>query len=297
MNLKIVQSVKMNLNLLLNSVDYIGHTGLILSLEESIVLNNSLLLLQNENHFRNIFLWGKILGSNNDYYVAFGYVKDALLGRIYYYSTNMTDWGLLPPPTERGKLLTQLATTSFQGDPALVIDILCEKDDPILNKMFGDVNTTRPLKEEDRLSSTINFINEDTLIVPRGALFKRADAVVVENLAFTGLTIQESREQKSYLHFRESRQKWNTNLLTRRDYNYALDFLDTVDMDIPQGCWTIQIFEGRNVLVRSLYWPGMIFYHMLNSMYYGCLYLGNGKKNLDIPFMLPVIEVKENKYS
>lgn len=281
----------MNLNSIKNTLDCIGNGGLILSIEEAIVLHNSLQLLKNENHFRNIFFWGRICGVANDYYIAYGYVKDVLLGQIYYYSTNCTDWGLLPQPTEVAKLLSQIATTKFHGDPALVIDILCEKDDILVNKMFGDSSTTtKRLKEEDRLAATIFLINEEARIVPRGALFKRPDSVVIENLSFEGLTALETYEQKSYLHFCKPKEKWNTNLLTRKDYNYALDFLDTIDVSIPKESWTIQVFEGRTVIVKSLYWPGMVFYHHIQTPFYGCVYFGNGKKNLDVPFQLPNVQ-------
>lgn len=43
---------------------------------------------------------------------------------------------------------------------------------------------------------------------------------------------------------------------------------------------------GRLVILKSLYWPGMTFYHTLNSPHYGSLYVGHGKKNLDVPFMV-----------
>lgn len=105
----------MEIESLLNSLDTSGHFGHILSVEESQVLYNSLLILQNENHFRKIYFWGKILGCEKDYYIAFGYTKDALHGRIYYYSINCNTWGLLPQPTNNGMQLTPLASTKFIG--------------------------------------------------------------------------------------------------------------------------------------------------------------------------------------
>lgn len=52
---------------------------------------------------------------------------------------------------------------------------------------------------------------------------------------YPGLPVDESRELKNYVHYRRPVQRWNTNLLTRKDYNYALDFLDSVDIDLPKG--------------------------------------------------------------
>lgn len=79
------------------------------------------------------------------------------------------------------------------------------------------------------------MISEEAFILPRGALFKRYDAVIVENRAFEGLNLLECDELRSYLHYRRPHEKWNTNLLTRKDYNYAIDFLDTIESDKPSG--------------------------------------------------------------
>lgn len=276
----------MNLDKILHTLETSGYHGQILSTEESLILYNSLLLLQNENHFRRIYFWGKISGVEKDYYVAYGYVKDALVGKVYYYSTNCRDWGLLPQPTKKGKLLTPLCSTKFQGDPALVAEILIDKDETSLGEKLSGPQI-RTLKEEDRLSATIYFINQEAIAVPRGALFKRPDGVVVENRSFEGLDGLEAQEIKCFLHYRLPLQKWNTNLLTRNDYNYALDFLDTLDIDIPEGCWTLQITEGGTfVIIKSLYWPGCISYHQIGTPDYGFVYFGHGKKTLDVPFML-----------
>lgn len=50
-----------------------------------------------------------------------------------------------------------------------------------------------------------------------------------------GLLVEDCDDLKSYVHYRKPLRKWNTNLIARKDYNYALDFLDTIDMDIPKG--------------------------------------------------------------
>ncbi|XP_050302634.1 radial spoke head protein 9 homolog [Anthonomus grandis grandis] len=277
----------MNIESLLECLSTIGHYGHIVSTEEQIVLQNSLLILQNENHFRNVFLWGKILGADKDYYVAYGYVKDVLYGKIYYYSTNCVDWGLLPQPTKNGLLLTPLCTTRFQGDPALVIDVLIEKEETwFLEEKFKGPQL-RKLKEEDRLAALVHLITKEAAVVPRGVNFQRPDGVVVENLSFEGLSALEAREISSFQHDRAATQKYNTNLLTRDDYNYAMDFLDPLDIDIPEGSWIIQIAAGETlVLLKCLFWPGLVFFHVLKTRKHGFVYIGNGKRCIDLPFML-----------
>lgn len=40
------------------------------------------------------------------------------------------------------------------------------------------------------------------------------------------------------------------------------------------------------VVLRSLLWPGLTFYHTPNTKSYGYVYVGTGEKNIDLPFML-----------
>lgn len=119
----------------MNTLDTFGHGGSVLNTEEGIILYNTLVLLQNENHFRKIYFWGRIYGVDRDYFVAFGYVNDALSDHVFYYSTNCLDWGLLPKPTEKGKTLTPLCIAKFQGDPATVYDILIEEGETSIEEI------------------------------------------------------------------------------------------------------------------------------------------------------------------
>lgn len=91
------------------------------------------------------------------------------------------------------------------------------------------------MKEEDRLAATVESITEDAAIIPRGAWFKCSNGDVIENRSFSGLCEIDAADLKSYLHARPPKAKWDVNLLSRPDYNYALDFLDSTDTDVPQG--------------------------------------------------------------
>ncbi|KAK6636046.1 hypothetical protein RUM43_009698 [Polyplax serrata] len=295
----------MNVDKLSTSLSCIGYMGVTLSQEQWIVLENSLTILQADNHFKNVYLWGVILGQEADYYIAYGYEKDALFGRKFFYSNNLMDWGVLPEATLESKKLTEICYQRFQGDPALVVEIV--DDDPGMSPeelkkkrmdicMAGgdpaDLMQEAPvlvsqLKEEDRLASTVEQINSEAVVVPRGVLLKEPDGYVVINGAFEGLSPDDCEDLKSFVHYRKPIQKWNTNLIARKDYNYALDFLDTIDMDIPKGCWTVQEQKGGRLFTLSnMYWPGFVAYHWTNTNDWGYLYYGNGRKDLDVPFML-----------
>lgn len=149
------------------------------------------------------------------------------------------------------------------------------------------VPQSRKLKEEDRLASVVHQIINEAGVVPRGDIFKKTDGVVIESPGFEGLSTLWAREIKSFQHFCPPTRKLNTNLLTNDDYNYAIDFLDPLDIDIPEGSWQLQITpEEDKVILKSMYWPGLMFFHKMKTIKHGFFYLGYGKKSYDSIFRL-----------
>lgn len=64
-------------------------------------------------------------------------------------------------------------------------------------------------------------------------------------------------------------------------------FMPALDCLFPPGSWSIQMERGNSLVVlRSLLWPGLTFYHAPRSKNYGYIYVGTGEKNMDLPFML-----------
>ncbi|XP_072391373.1 radial spoke head protein 9 homolog isoform X3 [Diabrotica undecimpunctata] len=172
------------------------------------------------------------------------------------------------------------------GEPSMIIEIVLEQDETLIGGRRKQ-SEIRKLKEEDRLASTVYLIMEESAVIPRAGIFRQPDGVVVNNLGFEGLQLLDAREWSSFLHLRVPTRKQNTNLLTRDDYNYATDFLDPIDNDIPEGCWMIQTTQSEDlVILKSMYWPGLIFFHNLKTPKHGFIYFGHGKKCLDVPFML-----------
>lgn len=70
---------------LLESLDIFGYAGICVGAENSQLLQNSLIILQQENHFQKCYYWGKIYGVRNDYHIAFGFETDCLNNQVYYY--------------------------------------------------------------------------------------------------------------------------------------------------------------------------------------------------------------------
>ncbi|KAJ8721158.1 hypothetical protein PYW07_001933 [Mythimna separata] len=271
----------MNVHKLWEYQEYINVNGVMMTSELISMLQNSLTLLQVENHFTHIQYWGQIYAIDADYHIAVGINSDAIRDRKYFYTTDFKFWGLLPKAKKKYKQLSFLTTFPFRGDPSLKIKVL----DEALEESHPDRCMT--MKEECRLAATISNICDEAEVCARGQLIKQPSGTVVINPNYYGLKGSEAKLLKSYCHIRQPQHRWNTNLLTRQDYNYSMDFLDSIDQDIPSGCWNLFLEQnGTLVYVKSLYWPGMMYFHKVRTPDAGFLYVGNGRKNLDVPFLL-----------
>jgi radial spoke head protein 9 len=84
----------------------------------------------------------------------------------------------------------------------------------------------------------------------------------------------------------------------RDGFSKTLDFLDPISEDLPKGwifqqrevnfagCWIMREDRTRDlVTLKSLKWPGFIFFHLLGTPHFGYGYFGNGQANTDIAFM------------
>ena len=144
----------------------------------------------------------------------------------------------------------------------------------------------KKIKEEDRLSCFVHSIMSESAITPRGVLYLQVSRCITYNPCFRGLTKMDATQMKNFQLFRFPLNNRNDNLLKREDYNYQTDFFDTIDDLVPSNSFSMVINKRDVVIIRSLKWPGMVFYHKLNTMYQGFFYFGNARENLDLPFMM-----------
>jgi len=268
------------------NIDYVGSSGVILSPESKAALQTSLVILQNENKFNRVYFWGKIQGVKDDYYLAQGVYKDEFAGRKTFYSKDCIHWGLLPPATAEMKTKSKLAKGRFTGDPSYEFEHVEVKKVGEGEEATEEEETTI-IKEEERLASVIAEIDDDVRIVPRGAFVQVPTAEVVKNRSFEGLSVQEAAKLCNYMHFREAKRLDLRTLLQRANMDRAIDFMDSIEEDVPRGSWSLQFERGSGLLtLRSLQWPGYAFYHIPATQRYGSVYFGTGEKNQDLPFML-----------
>ncbi|XP_009329384.1 PREDICTED: radial spoke head protein 9 homolog [Pygoscelis adeliae] len=200
-------------------------------------------------------------------------------------SLNCVEWSLLPPATEEMVAQAEQLKGRFQGDPSFEYEYT-EINAEDAERLFEDGKEPM-IKEESRLVATIEQIDRAVGIIPRGAFLKTPLGSVRENRNFEGLSLTEAKKLSSYFHFTEPVNLKNKTLLEKADLDPSTDFLDSLEHDIPQGSWTVQLEKGGTVVVlRSLLWLGLTFYHVPMTKQYGYVYFGTGEKNLDLPFML-----------
>jgi len=268
------------------TIDYVASSGVVLSVEQKSALQSSLVILKNQQKFKCIQFWGKLLGARNDYFIVQGVGKDELRDRKNLYSLDCIKWGLMPSLNDETRRKCALIKGRFTGDPSHEYEHSEKKNDEEADKEEeGDVIM---VKEEDRLAVVVDNICQDVAIVPRGAYLRTSLGEVQKNRMFDGLSVSEATRLSSYYHFREPILLHLKSLLEQADLDQALDFLDPINTDIPEGgSWSVQCERGGGLIIlRSLHWLGFTFYHVPGNSSYGHVYVGTGEKNLDLPFML-----------
>uniref|UniRef100_A0A3B3Z7Z7 Radial spoke head protein 9 homolog n=1 Tax=Periophthalmus magnuspinnatus TaxID=409849 RepID=A0A3B3Z7Z7_9GOBI len=277
----------MDSNSLLYAMELVAGSGHTLTVEEKTVLCTSLVILKKNFKFNRVLFWGKILGFKNDYFIAQGRGEDEMQDQKYLYSFNCMDWYLLPPATDSMiQEVFKAAKGRFMGDPSYVYE-----DVEIQRKGEGEEAIAEELvikvTEENRLAATVYQIDQEVSVVPRGAFIKSPHELVQVNLSFGGLTYSEAGKLDNFLHFTKKKNMKKKSILEMADLNPVMDFMDLLSDDIPKGSWHLR-FECANrvCVIRSHLWLGLTFYHIPMTPQHGYIYIGDGTRNLDLPFML-----------
>lgn len=154
-----------------------------------------------------------------------------------------------------------------------------EEEDP--NKDF----VARNLIEVDRLHYTVLAIENDCCIVPHGSFRLTEKHEVARNVAFRGLTSDQTFKLGCYMHFRNVQSPAKVKLLLEDDAVFQPNFLDDVTSDLPRGQWSVQKDSTqKTAIIRNHVWTGFTAYHTTGSSEFGCCYVGDGQKNTDFAF-------------
>lgn len=274
----------MDADSLTSNLQHISSFGVGLNQSQRSALETSLIIAQVNHKFSDVRFWGKISGIKEDYFIVYGINKDELNGRKFLYSLNCLDWLLLQDASEDSMTKSELIRGRFIGDPSYEyehVDVqrIGEGDDA------HDEETVFTIKEEERLAAIVTRITNE-FIVPRGAYIRSPHGRVFKNNGFYGMNENDTAHLTNWFHFRKDMKRPMPKVSELADVDPAIDFMDTIENDIPIGVWSVQNERGLNTSLRNLNWIGLIAFAVPGSRFYGCTYFGTGEPNYDLPFML-----------
>jgi len=274
----------MDTGTLTSHLKQISSFGVGLNQSQKSALDTSLVIAQVNHKFSDLRFWGKISGIKEDYFIVYGINKDELHSRKFLYSLNCLDWLLLQDASEDSMTKSEVIRGRFIGDPSYEyehVDVqrIGEGDDA------HDEETVFTIKEEERLAAIVTRITNE-FTVPRGAFIKSPEGRVFKNHSFHGLSENECSHLSNWFHFRDETKHEMPKVTELATVDPAIDFMDTIENDIPLGVWSVQNERGVNIVLRNMNWLGLIAYAVPGTRFYGCTYFGTGEPNYDIPFML-----------
>uniref|UniRef100_A0A7S2V1U7 Radial spoke head protein 9 homolog n=1 Tax=Fibrocapsa japonica TaxID=94617 RepID=A0A7S2V1U7_9STRA len=261
-------------------------SGCTLSLDEKSGLDIAVLQRRQEEIFSTkLYFWGKIMGEEEDYLVAYALVpsEDVPTKKFYYCTGKDYTLRQLPVLSEEYTTMAKSIKGRFKGDPSVPLDGGEEDED---EDPESGIQKER-FREIHRLTYTVQMIDRDVAVVPRGAFLMEASHKISKNRNYEGLSYEAAGDLRNYFHFRRPESVHALAALKRPGIIKAAEFLDPIATDKPDGIWSLTYDASHTgVNLRSFYWPGYFFFHKIGTIEYGGVYFGDGLANEDLAFML-----------
>jgi radial spoke head protein 9 len=269
---------------------YLAGTGLTLNTSEVTGLTAGLTRLKQFESYTDIYFWGKCVGAAKDYYVSYGIRAKggefACPQKKFYWATNDFSFTEMPVVTPEDIAVIAGIKGRLSGDPELDLNPPNEGEEPAEGEGAPERLVVR---ESQRLAYLVGLIDEDTAVVPAGAYVLDESHDVAAGLGFRGLTWEQATESslKYFQHFRPAKDLSALRVAAKDDVEFHSNFLDTLDTDVPRGCWVTRVDSAQTYMhMRSLLWPGYVAYHAPGTRFFGSMYIGTCEKNIDLPFLV-----------
>lgn len=264
-----------------------------------------------------MFFWGKIIGEENDYFIAYGInfeghygfpkkdfffapsntFKFEELPMTYpYHDKDFADSYIKPLKGKPEEIIKKYKEEIPEGEEAEQQPQEGEGEEEDKNKDPDiSVDENAPKKEEPKenyteklkLSYIVRKIDTDTSVIPKGAVKLTPEHQYRMNKTYKGLKQDELKTLKNYIHFRPIIKEEKKLEVEQSEAVFSPDILDSIDSDDIKGSWSVQLDPSKKISnVRSLLWPGYFAVHQSDSNIFGSIYFGKGKKNSELPFMI-----------
>jgi radial spoke head protein 9 len=227
--------------------------------------------------------WGKLMGDEQDYLVA--YALAPAFGfptkKFYFCTTSNFTLKQMPELSEEYAGKAAAVTGRFKGDPSFPLE------EPPEESPDDEEGTTESFREIHRLSYTVGLIDHDVSIVPVGSFIADAAKQIIKNKSFEGLSYGAAGALRSYVHFRKAESPIAIASVEKPGLSRPGDIFDSITDDKPAGAWSVNYSSSNtSSYLRSMYWPGYFFFQTVGKPEYGGVYFGNGIPNKDLAFGL-----------
>lgn len=225
------------------------------------------------------------LGVVKDYFLASAKVGSQYK-RLWCSSSSMV-FSELPKKLESAEDLKKLKSINhlFTGEFDTVL-FEGSGETKVVDAEMGIYLKPKAITELDRLSYVENEL-QAIMAIPKGFYKFTPTGVIQRNEAFSGLSKEKAMQIEYWQFARLPRDPEIQNLIARGEAIYNENCRDCVANDFPMNSWSIQEdVTGTVATLKSLLWPGYYAYHRANTSIYGSIYIGDGLRNDNLPFMV-----------
>ena len=156
----------------------------------------------------------------------------------------------------------------------------------VVDAELGVFMQPKPITELDRLSWVLEQI-EQKHAVPKGYIKMTPNGQLKVNEAFRGLNRADAFSLDNWLFTRAPQDPEIKGRAERLELTYDDNCADPVSSDSLKNSWSIQRdMTGTVATLRSNLWPGMYKWHRVSTSVFGSVYIGDGIRNENLPFMV-----------
>ena len=187
---------------------------------------------QEEKMSERLYFWGRIIGEENDYLIAYALVKAFGFPekKFFFCTTQNFTLKQLPALSEEYVNKSNATTGRFRGDPSFPLE---EPAEPEPDAEEGA--EVESFREIHRLANTVATIDHDVAVIPKGSFIADAAHQIIKNKAFEGLSYAAAGDLRSYLHFRKAESPLAVAALEKPGLPAAGDVFDPITSDKPNG--------------------------------------------------------------
>ena len=242
------------------------------SLKLEIALNELHLNIKSDE----MWLWGKIIGLEKDYYIAEAiYFADKYQfpeKKFFWCSSNNYQFAPMNEIEEYHLKECQKFNTYFTGNQEAILTILAkdeeagsdgnvpkneenkkEEDPDISREEVVEVVKLKNFTELDRLGLIVRMIDRETAVIPEGAFKMLPIHEMRRNDNFQGLKNNEIGFLSKYMHFRDVMTQEKKEFIQRDDAIFSFNFLDQIDKDTIKGSWSLQLDSTKTIVIFLFY--------------------------------------------